>query len=140
MRRCWVCAPSDRGPWRRSEPPSRRQRRPTAGRRIGGEGGCPQEGSRLSPTPGALRVHMYTLSPPRWETRVMRSQRRRQRPPDWPTLTARLDGLCRERGVLTRGGRPNDKHLAVACGVNQGLLLAWRRREQWPSRASVAAV
>jgi hypothetical protein len=57
----------------------------------------------------------------------MRRDVRRGRKPEWDILMAQLDALCCERGVLTHGGRANYTRLAVLCGFNHSLLVAWRR-------------
>jgi hypothetical protein len=62
------------------------------------------------------------------------------RSPQWGTLIGFLDGVCYDKGLLTKSGRPNYRALARACGLHPGLLPAWRRRLQRPSRASVETI
>ncbi len=50
---------------------------------------------------------------------------------------AQLDAGCWEKGLLTRGGSPNYTQLALVCGFNHGLLVAWRRQDKWPSWAAL---
>jgi transcriptional regulator with XRE-family HTH domain len=64
----------------------------------------------------------------------------RLRSPEWDTLTALLDDLCREKGLLKRGSQPSYQPLGEACGLNPDILSAWRRRQSRPSRAMLAKV
>jgi hypothetical protein len=62
------------------------------------------------------------------------------RSPDWDGLTGLLDEVCRQKGLLMRGGKPSYQQLSRACRLNPDILRAWRRHRSRPSRAMLEKV